>query len=87
MSVSDTARLALRAASMSSDIKSASAATLLMMADNTAPTIAMMPIWVGKARSGLVTKRAMNSTAPEFINPRETINTSAMMTTAGWPKP
>jgi hypothetical protein len=85
--VSAAARFALAAASRSSGIRSASAATLLMTADSAAPTTAMTPIWTGKARSGATTRRAMRSTAPELTRPRETISTSAMMTTAGWPKP
>jgi hypothetical protein len=87
ISVRETARLALRATSMSSVIKSASAATLLITAESAAPATAMMEIWVGSALSGATTKRAISSTAPELTRPRETMSTSAMITTAGWPKP
>jgi hypothetical protein len=46
-------------------------------------TTAMMPIWTGTARSGATMKAGDRSTAPELTRPRETISTSAMMTTAG----
>jgi hypothetical protein len=83
ISVRETARLALRATSISSVMSNASAATLLITADSAAPATAMMEMCVGTARSGATMKRAINSTAPEFTRPRETIRTSAMITTAG----
>mgnify|MGYP007091939987 CR=1 FL=1 len=85
--VSDTARLAFFATSMSSVIRSASAATLLITADSAAPATAITEIWTGSGRSGATTKRAISSTAPELTRPRETMSTKAMMTTAGWPNP
>ncbi len=87
ISDSEMARLALRAASMSSVISRARAATLLMTAERAAPTTAMMAIWGGSVRFGAEMALAISSTAPEFIRARETMRTRAMMTTAGWPKP
>ena len=81
------ARLAFSAASTSSGIKRASAATLLMTADSTAPALPMMAICRGKGRSGSMTRLAISSTAPEDDRPRLTIRTSAMMATAECPKP
>jgi hypothetical protein len=82
-----TARFAFSAASMSRGMSSARAATLLMTAESAAPATAMIPIWAGVDRSSASSRPAIRSTAPEFISPRETISTRAMMTTAGWPKP
>jgi len=80
-------RFAFFAASMSSGIKRASAATLLMTAESPAPTAAMMAICNGSGRSGSTNLEAISSTAPDDDRPRLTIKTRAMIATAEWPKP
>ena len=80
-------RSAFLAASISSGMSNASAATLLMIADRLAPTMAMRPICRDRPLEAEITTPAISSTAPEFISPRETISTRAMIMTAEWPKP
>ena len=87
ISVAATARFAFFAASISRGMRSASAATLFTIAESPAATIAMIATWSPAGRSPETRWPAARSIAPEFISPRETIRTSAMMMTAGWPKP
>jgi hypothetical protein len=87
MRVSAGLRLAFEAASMSTGISSASAATLFITADSAAPTPPSMPMWAVTLRDGSTTYRAISSMAPEFESPLLTTSTSAIMMVAGWPKP
>ena len=80
-------RLAFDAACMSTGISNARAATLFINADNTAASVDMIPICPASFLVPETTKRASNSIAPELDRPRLIINTSAIMTTAEWPKP
>jgi len=68
-------------------ISSASAPTLFMNADSTAPTtVSAAMASVGPALAGSTT-RASASTAPEVCSPRLSTSTQATVITAGWPNP
>lgn len=85
--VSAGLRLPLAAASRSSGMSSASAATLFMTAESKAARPDMMPICAKTGRDASITLPAMYSTTPEFDRPRLTIRTRATTTVAGCPKP
>ena len=80
-------RLALAAASRSTGMSSASAATLFMIAESAADTPAMIAIWAKTGRAASTTRLATSSTTPAFDSPRLMISTSATTTVAGCPKP
>ena len=85
--VSAGLRLALAAAWMSTGMRRASAATLFITADKAAPMAAVTAMWRPMLRVPDSRRRVRRSMAPELVSPRDTIRTSAMITTAGWPKP
>ena len=76
-------RSPFRAASRSTGIRSDSAATLFMTADNRPPTPDISPIWAPIPLTPATHTRAIASTTPELKRPRLTINTRAMITVAG----
>ena len=81
------ARPALRAVCISTGISSASAATLFIKAESTAPMPPISPIWLPSVRELSTRVRVIRKTAPERTSPAETISTSATTSVAGWPKP
>ncbi len=87
--ISDEAgeRPAFCAACTSTGINMASAATLFMKPENTAPMPPMIEIWSGSERSRLTACRVIRSTAPERDRPAVTTSTKAMMIVASLPKP
>ena len=87
ISVKEGLRLARLAASISTGISNARAATLFISADNAAPITEIRLIWVDSAAPPRTTNRAISSTAPEFARPRLTTSTMATITVAGCPKP
>ena len=87
ISVERTLRPAFLAACMSIGISSASAATLFIIADRIADTPDITLICKISDRPAPIIWRAISSIAPELNRPRLTINTSAMITVAWWPKP
>ena len=87
ISVRPGPRPALRAACMSTGIRSASAATLFMKADSTEPMPPIMAMWPASPLPAPDTWRVMKSTAPELTSPRETTSTSATMMVASLPNP
>ena len=80
-------RPALRAVWISTGISRASAATLFMKADSTAPILPISAIWPPRPRALSTSVRVIRSTAPDRTSPAETTSTSATMIVAGWPKP
>ena len=80
-------RPALRAVWMSTGISSASAATLFMKAESTAPMAPISAMWLPSDRVLSTRVRVIRNTAPERTRPAETISTSATTIVAGWPKP
>ena len=80
-------RPALRAASTSTGIRSARAATLFMKADSTIPTAPMIAMWLPSARPATTKRRVISITTPARVSPAETTRTSATTRVAGWPKP
>ena len=87
INVSEGLRCARLAASISTGINNASAATLFIKADSAAPITEISPIWADSAAPPRTTNLAISSTAPEFANPRLMTSTIATMTVAGCPKP
>ncbi len=87
MRLSPGGRLAFFAVWMSTGISSASAATLFMKADITAPIPPRTAMCVPSGLALSMTPRVTIWIAPEFTSPREITSTSAMMTVASWPKP
>ena len=87
ISDSEGERPALRAVWMSTGISNASAATLFMKADSTAPTPPISAIWPPSRRELSTSVRVIRNTAPERTSPAETTSTSATTMVAGWPKP
>ncbi len=80
-------RPALRAVWMSTGISSASAATLFIKADKTAPTLPMIAICAPSLRPVATSVRVIRNTAPDRTSPADTISTSATTSVAGWPNP
>ncbi len=81
--VSAGLRLAFLAASRSTGMSRASAATLFITAESAAATPAIMAMWRETLRDASLTWRAIRSIAPELYRPRLTIRTIAMIAVAG----
>ena len=87
ISVSAGLRLAFAAACMSTGISNANAATLFMIAESAADTADIRAMCAANGRVADTRNLPSKSIAPEFDSPLLTINTNAMITVAGWPKP